>query len=46
MIMFPGSDSRKIIGVLAIKPPLGFLTGGLPDVPRLGELGITENQYD
>ncbi len=39
--MFPGSDSHKIIGILAIKPILGFLTGGCPNVPRLGELEIT-----
>lgn len=39
--MYPGSDSHKIIGILAIKPHLGFLTGGCPNVPCLGELEIT-----
>ena len=37
--MFPGSDSHKIIGILA-KTSLGSLTGVALNVARLGELEI------
>jgi len=37
--VFPGSDSRKIIGILA-ETSLGFLTGVAHLVAHLGELEI------
>jgi len=37
--MFPGSDSRRIIGVLAVNLP-GFSNRGCPGVARLGESEI------
>lgn len=37
--VFPGSDSHKIIGILA-KTSLGFLTGVAHNVACLGELEI------